>query len=72
MPVSYRAAYTFEPIKNLVFYSMFATAYNPAAADRRQAIAVGRQGRVDAFRLRHRAAKRAPKLSFLLGSAVTS
>jgi iron complex outermembrane receptor protein len=31
-PVSYRAAYTFEPIKNLVFYSMTATAYDPAAA----------------------------------------
>jgi iron complex outermembrane receptor protein len=31
-PVSYRAAYTFEPIKNLVFYSMYATAFDPAAA----------------------------------------
>jgi iron complex outermembrane recepter protein len=31
-PVSYRAAYTFEPIKNLVFYSMTATSYDPAAA----------------------------------------
>jgi iron complex outermembrane receptor protein len=31
-PVSYRAAYTFEPIRNLVFYSMYATAFNPAAA----------------------------------------
>jgi iron complex outermembrane recepter protein len=31
-PVSYRAAYTFEPIKDLVFYSMYATAYNPAVA----------------------------------------
>jgi len=31
-PVSYRAAYAFEPIKNLVFYSMYATAYDPAAA----------------------------------------
>jgi iron complex outermembrane receptor protein len=31
-PVSYRAAYTYEPIKNLVFYSMYATAYDPAAA----------------------------------------
>ena len=31
-PVSYRAAYTFEPIHNLVFYSMYATAYDPAAA----------------------------------------
>jgi iron complex outermembrane receptor protein len=31
-PVSYRAAYTFEPIRNLVFYSMYATAYDPAVA----------------------------------------
>ena len=31
-PVSYRAAYTFEPVKGLMFYSMFATAYDPAAA----------------------------------------
>jgi iron complex outermembrane recepter protein len=31
-PVSYRAAYTFEPIKDLVFYSMYATSYDPAAA----------------------------------------
>jgi iron complex outermembrane recepter protein len=31
-PVSYRAAYTYEPIRDLMFYSMFATAYNPAAA----------------------------------------
>ncbi len=31
-PVSYRAAYTFEPIKGLTFYSMFATAFDPAAA----------------------------------------
>jgi iron complex outermembrane receptor protein len=31
-PVSYRAAYTFEPIHNLVFYSMYATAYDPAVA----------------------------------------
>jgi iron complex outermembrane receptor protein len=31
-PVSYRAAYTFEPIKGLTFYSMYATAYDPAAA----------------------------------------
>ena len=31
-PVSYRAAYTFEPIKGLMFYSLFATAYDPAAA----------------------------------------
>src|SRR6202030_2280687 len=32
MPVSYRAAYTYEPIRNLMFYSMYATAYDPAAA----------------------------------------
>jgi iron complex outermembrane recepter protein len=31
-PVSYRAAYTYEPIKGLLFYSMYATAYDPAAA----------------------------------------
>jgi iron complex outermembrane recepter protein len=31
-PVSYRAAYTYEPIRDLVFYSMYATAYNPAVA----------------------------------------
>jgi iron complex outermembrane recepter protein len=31
-PVSYRAAYTYEPIHNLMFYSMFATAYDPAVA----------------------------------------
>jgi iron complex outermembrane receptor protein len=31
-PVSYRAAYTYEPIHNLMFYSMYATAYDPAAA----------------------------------------
>jgi iron complex outermembrane receptor protein len=31
-PVSYRAAYTYEPIPHLMFYSMFATAYNPAVA----------------------------------------
>jgi iron complex outermembrane receptor protein len=31
-PVSYRAAYTYEPIHDLVFYSMYATAYDPAAA----------------------------------------
>jgi iron complex outermembrane receptor protein len=31
-PVPYRAAYTWEPIRNLVFYSMTATAYDPAAA----------------------------------------
>jgi iron complex outermembrane receptor protein len=31
-PVSYRAAYTYEPIPNLMFYSMYATAYDPAVA----------------------------------------
>jgi iron complex outermembrane receptor protein len=31
-PVSYRAAYTYEPIPNLTFYSMYATAYDPAVA----------------------------------------
>jgi iron complex outermembrane receptor protein len=31
-PVSYRAAITVEPIKNLVFYAMTATAFDPAAA----------------------------------------
>jgi iron complex outermembrane receptor protein len=31
-PVSYRAAYTYEPIHNLMFYSMYATAYDPAVA----------------------------------------
>jgi iron complex outermembrane receptor protein len=31
-PVSYRAAYTWEPIHNLTFYSMTATAFDPAAA----------------------------------------
>jgi iron complex outermembrane recepter protein len=31
-PVSYRAALTFEPIRGLNFYSMYATAYDPAAA----------------------------------------
>jgi iron complex outermembrane receptor protein len=31
-PVSYRAAVTFEPIKGLMFYGMYATAYDPAAA----------------------------------------
>ncbi|WP_439396709.1 TonB-dependent receptor domain-containing protein [Bradyrhizobium sp. PMVTL-01] len=31
-PVSYRAAVTFEPIKGLLFYGMYATAYDPAAA----------------------------------------
>ena len=32
-PVSYRAAYTYEPIPNLMLYSMYATSYDPAAAD---------------------------------------
>jgi iron complex outermembrane receptor protein len=32
MPVSYRAAYTYEPIPDLMFYSMYATAYDPAVA----------------------------------------
>ena len=32
-PVSYRAAYTYEPIKDLVFYSMYATSYDPAVAN---------------------------------------
>jgi iron complex outermembrane receptor protein len=31
-PVSYRAAYTYEPIPNMTFYSMYATSYDPAAA----------------------------------------
>jgi iron complex outermembrane receptor protein len=31
-PVSYRAAYTYEPIHNMTFYSMYATSYDPAAA----------------------------------------
>jgi iron complex outermembrane receptor protein len=31
-PVSYRAAATFEPAKGLMFYGMYATAYDPAAA----------------------------------------
>jgi iron complex outermembrane recepter protein len=31
-PVSYRAAYTYEPIHDLMFYSMYATAYDPAVA----------------------------------------
>jgi iron complex outermembrane recepter protein len=30
--VSYRAAYTYEPIPGLTFYSMYATAYDPAGA----------------------------------------
>jgi iron complex outermembrane recepter protein len=32
-PVSYRAAYTFEPIRDLTFYSMYATSYDPAGAN---------------------------------------
>lgn len=32
IPVSYRAAYTYEPIHDLMFYSMYATAYDPAIA----------------------------------------
>jgi iron complex outermembrane receptor protein len=31
-PVSYRAAYTWEPIRNLTFYSQYATAFDPAVA----------------------------------------
>jgi iron complex outermembrane recepter protein len=31
-PVSYRAAYTYEPIRDLTFYSMYATSYDPAGA----------------------------------------
>jgi len=31
-PVSYRAAATLEPVKGLMFYGMYATAYDPAAA----------------------------------------
>jgi iron complex outermembrane receptor protein len=31
-PASYRAAYTFEPVRGLIFYSMYATAFDPAAA----------------------------------------
>jgi len=31
-PVSYRAAYTYEPVHDLMFYSMYATAYDPAVA----------------------------------------
>jgi len=30
-PVSYRAAYTYEPIPGLTLYSMYATSYDPAA-----------------------------------------
>ena len=32
-PVSYRGAITYEPIRNLVFYGMYATSYDPAAAN---------------------------------------
>ena len=32
-PVSYRAAYTYEPIPDMTFYSMYDTSYDPAAAD---------------------------------------
>ena len=32
-PVSYRAAATYEPIKDLVFYGMYATSYDPAVAN---------------------------------------
>jgi iron complex outermembrane recepter protein len=32
-PVSYRAAYTYEPIPDLTLYSMYATSYDPAVAD---------------------------------------
>jgi iron complex outermembrane recepter protein len=32
-PVSYRAAYTYEPLPDLVFYSMYATSYDPAVAN---------------------------------------
>jgi outer membrane receptor protein involved in Fe transport len=31
-PVSYRVAYTFEPIRDLMFYSLYATSYDPAGA----------------------------------------
>ena len=31
-PVPYRAGITYEPIRNLVFYAMTSTAYDPAAA----------------------------------------
>jgi iron complex outermembrane recepter protein len=30
-PVSYRAAYTWEPIPKMVFYSLYSTSYDPAA-----------------------------------------
>jgi iron complex outermembrane recepter protein len=32
-PVSYRGAVTFEPVKGLMFYGMYATAYDPAIVD---------------------------------------
>jgi iron complex outermembrane receptor protein len=32
-PVSYRAAATYEPIPDMTFYGMYATSYDPAAAD---------------------------------------
>ncbi len=32
-PVSYRAGATYEPIHNMTFYAMYATSYDPAAAD---------------------------------------
>ncbi len=32
-PVSYRGAATYEPIHNLVFYGMYATSYDPVAAN---------------------------------------
>jgi iron complex outermembrane recepter protein len=32
-PVSYRAAFTYEPIPKMVFYGMYATSYDPAAAN---------------------------------------
>jgi iron complex outermembrane recepter protein len=32
-PVSYRAAATFEPVKGVMFYGMYATSYDPAVAD---------------------------------------
>ena len=32
-PVSYRAAYTYEPIPDMTFYSTYATSYDPAAAN---------------------------------------
>jgi len=31
-PISYRVAATFEPVKGVMFYGMYATAYDPAAA----------------------------------------